>query len=60
MRYLLLCFVLGGCASVDLDSIKRVVKDRKVTLVNVDKDTDIVIRRDRECRCAMLKYEWRF
>jgi len=60
MRYLLFCFLLGGCASFDVDAVKRIVKDRKVNLIEVDKDTNVVIRRDRECHCAMLKLELKF
>lgn len=40
--------------------LKRIAREKKVTLVDVDKDTSVVIRRDRDCHCAMIRYELKF
>lgn len=57
---LALSFALTSCATFDVDALKRVVKDKKIQLIEVDKDTSVVLRRDRDCHCAMIRYELKF
>lgn len=57
---ILLSMILTSCASLDVDMLKRIAREKKVTLVDVDKDTSVVIRRDRDCHCAMIRYELKF
>lgn len=60
MHYLFLLLLLGGCASIDVELVKRIAKEKKLTLIEVDKDTSIVLRRDKDCHCAMIRYEFKF
>lgn len=59
-RILLTTLLISGCASIDVETIKHVAKDGKITLIDLDKDSSVVLRRDKPCHCPMLKYELKF
>lgn len=60
MRYLIFLLVLGGCASIDRESIERIGRSKKLTLIEGEQGQAIVLKRDKDCHCAMVQFEWRF
>lgn len=59
MRYLVCLFLLSGCASIDREAIERIAKNRGVTLMESGQDK-LVLKRNKECHCAMLQFERKF